>query len=137
MYTEKEMAKRIERLKSTIRLYNGFDILLTHSPAKDFGDLEDLPHRGYECFNELLLKYKPRYMIHGHVHGNYGQFERVQVHPSGTIIINAYDNYNLTVRKDEHPEEGRTGSPLYDLYKSLSMGRRRYKPELHGEENDD
>ena len=31
-----------------------FDILLTHAPCRGYGDMEDLPHRGFECFNDLL-----------------------------------------------------------------------------------
>ena len=137
LYTEREMEKRIDRLRRMIMLFNGFDILLTHAPAKGYGDLEDLPHQGFQCFNDLLMRYKPKYMIHGHVHGNYGKFNRVRVHPSGTVIINAYDKYDLNIKKEDHPEEGKTGSLLYDLYKNVSMGRRKYYPQLHGEDNGD
>lgn len=124
LYSEKAMEKRIERLRNMIKFYNGFDILLTHSPAAGYGDLEDLPHKGFECFNDLLEKYHPKYMIHGHVHKTYGSFDRVRKHPSGTTIINAYSSYELELTKEDHPEEGKTGSFLYDLYKNVSMGKR-------------
>ena len=48
MYTESEMKKRVGKLKSYIALRNGIDILVTHAPAKGYGDQEDLPHRGFE-----------------------------------------------------------------------------------------
>ena len=46
MYTEAEMQARIRKAGWQIRLMGGFDILLTHAPAKGCGDMEDLPHRG-------------------------------------------------------------------------------------------
>ena len=60
-----------------IALHNGFDILVTHSPARGYGDLDDLPHMGFACFNSLLEKWKPKYMFYGHVHANYqsGKFQ--------------------------------------------------------------
>lgn len=27
-----------------------FDILLTHAPAAGINDMDDLPHRGFQCF---------------------------------------------------------------------------------------
>ncbi len=125
MYTEEEMAKRIRKLNRTITLRNGFDVLVTHAPAKGYGDLDDLPHRGFECFNELLERWKPAYMLHGHVHKTYGDFERTRIHPSGTKIINTYDHMLFDIGADEHPAKGKTGSALYDLYISLT-GSSRY-----------
>lgn len=125
MYTEAEMRKRISKLKREIMLKNGFDILVTHAPARGYGDLDDLPHRGFECFNDLLMQYKPKYMVHGHIHKSYGGFKREMPHPSGTKIINAYDRYLLDVSKNDHPAEGQTGSFLYDLYIRTTRARQR------------
>lgn len=93
MYTEKQMQKRIRKLKRKLRLSGGFDILITHAPCAGYGDLNDLPHRGFECFNDLLEKYRPKYMFFGHVHAEYGEFQREFIHPCGTKIINAYSRY--------------------------------------------
>lgn len=114
MYTEEEMAKRIRKLTGTLTYTNGFDILLTHAPVAGYGDMEDLPHRGFECFSTLLEKWKPRYMIHGHVHQEYGGFQRSCEHPSGTKIINACGHVIIDINQDEYPEEGKTGSAFYD-----------------------
>ncbi len=120
MYTEEEMARRIRKLNRMISLRNGFDVLVTHSPAKGYGDMDDLPHRGFECFNALLEKWKPAYMLHGHVHKTYGtDYQEVITHPSGTKILNVYDHMFIDIQEDEHPAKGKTGSPLYDLYVSL------------------
>ena len=121
MYTEKEMAARIRRLLPEIRMKNGFDILVTHAPAAGYGDMEDLPHRGFLCFNALLEKFHPKYMLHGHVHASYqsGSFRRMLKHPSGTTIINCYDKFVLEIDESEFPRPGKTGSALFDIYTAV------------------
>lgn len=94
MFSEREMRYHIWRKKLSIIRNGGIDILVTHAPAKGYGDLPDLPHNGYKCFDELLTECRPAYMLHGHVHANYGsRFRRVTEHPSGTRIINGFDKY--------------------------------------------
>jgi Icc-related predicted phosphoesterase len=88
MYKEKEMKSRIRRRWFSLRKHGGFDVLLTHAPARGLNDFEDLPHRGFECFNELLNKYSPQLHCYGHVHREYGRFDRTLRHPSGTLLIN-------------------------------------------------
>ena len=72
MYTEREMSKRMRKLSRKVRMVGGCDILLTHAPAAGMGDLDDLPHRGFECFNTALESWGADYMVHGHVHRSYG-----------------------------------------------------------------
>lgn len=98
MYTEAEMRRRIRRLSGPmihgrLRGKDGFDVLLTHAPCRGYGDLDDLPHKGFECFNELLMKNRPGLHCFGHVHQEYGQFIRTIEHPSGTTLINACGYY--------------------------------------------
>ena len=110
MYTEEEMIRRIRKAERMIRKRrlagavkntlipagkNGaedtgadFDILLTHAPCRGYGDMDDLPHRGFECFNSLLNKYSPQLHCYGHVHHEYGMIKRQIRHPSGTLLIN-------------------------------------------------
>ncbi len=128
MYTEADMRHRIARVRRDIVLKNGFDLLVTHAPAKGYGDLEDLPHQGFACFNDLLDRYQPKYMVHGHVHANYGNFCRSMTHESGTAIYNAYEKYVLDIPEDRYPKEGRTGSLIYDLYKQVAATQ---KKRLH------
>ena len=90
-FTEKKMEKRIKKLKHTIKKYGGFDILVTHSPARGLGDGEDLPHRGFECFNYLLDTYKPMYFLHGHMHTSYDYRLKAVTEHGATTIINAYE----------------------------------------------
>ena len=70
--------------------HKGFDILVTHSPACDVGDGEDLPHHGFACFNELLDEYHPHIFAHGHVHMNYSYNQPRETEYKGTIVLNAY-----------------------------------------------
>ena len=105
MYTESEMQKRINKLKPSLWISKGVDILVTHAPAEGYGDLDDLPHTGYACFNELLEKYKPAYMVHGHVHQEYGQFQRELTHESGTKIVNGYQKTIIEVEPPEQTEK--------------------------------
>ena len=94
-YTEKEMRRRIRSLKFSLWRNGGFDILLTHSPAYGHGDGADPPHRGFQVFNELMDRYEPGYMVHGHVHMNYGRdIPRVSLY-NRTTVINAYERYLL------------------------------------------
>lgn len=99
-YTEQQMRRRIRRLWWQLKRKKGFDILISHAPACGINDLEDLPHKGFECFRELLEEYRPKYFVHGHVHANYGDgFKRVDRY-GDTVIVNAYDNYII-----EYPDE--------------------------------
>ena len=92
-YTEKQMAKRIRKLRFKLWRSKGVDIVLTHSPVRDYGDDDDLPHRGFECFWALLEKYKPRYLFHGHVHMNYGHNKPRVIRYGETDLVNGYERY--------------------------------------------
>lgn len=95
-YTEKEMHKRIRRCKLSIIKNKGFDILLTHAPAFAINDMQDLPHKGFRCFSDLIEKYSPDYFIHGHIHKNYGNFVREQK-AGNTTVINAFEKYIIEI----------------------------------------
>ncbi len=95
-YTEKQMARRVAKAKLTLMRNRGFDILLTHAPIRGINDQEDLPHRGFQVFDTLLDKYKPRYMVHGHVHMNYSYNIPRTLEHKNTTVINAFERYLLT-----------------------------------------
>ncbi|MCO6443510.1 MAG: metallophosphoesterase family protein [Anaerolineae bacterium] len=46
----------------------GVDVLVTHSPPRGIHDLEDRPHHGMRALLWFMRWYRPRYMVHGHVH---------------------------------------------------------------------
>lgn len=94
-FTEREMAKRVRKLFWKLKFKKGFDILVTHSPARGLHDDEDMCHMGFEVFNALIEQYRPKYFVHGHVHLNYGrQFVREDM-VGETHVVNAYEKYML------------------------------------------
>ena len=117
MYTEKEMAGRIRKMRLKLGFTGGIDLLVTHAPASGYGDMEDLPHKGFACFNDLMDRVHPICMLHGHVHKTYGAgFVREREHPSGTRIINAYESYILDIPEHMYHPYGETHAPVYDRY---------------------
>lgn len=96
-YTESQMYIRSLKLWPKLKRNKGFDILLTHAPAKDQGDFPNLVHSGFGTFLTLMDQYRPSYHIHGHVHLNYGpKMERIRKY-GDTTIINAYERYILEI----------------------------------------
>ena len=93
LYTEQQMEHRIRRLKRQLHKNRGFDILLTHAPARGLGDGEDFVHRGFEAFLPLLEKYRPSYMIHGHMHLQYDYRLQREQQFGETTIVNAFEKH--------------------------------------------
>jgi len=94
-YSERQMRWRIRHAAPQIWRAGGVDVLVTHAPPRGFGDAEDFAHRGFESFLPFLDKVKPRYLVHGHVHLNYGRDIPRIVSRDDTQIINAYGRYVL------------------------------------------
>ncbi len=92
-YTENEMKRRLKKLRLKIRAWRGVDVLLTHAPALGINDQDDMPHRGFKTFQEILDEYCPKFMVHGHVHMNYGYQIPRETAYNHTTIINAYERY--------------------------------------------
>lgn len=96
-YTEKQMRRRIAKLGFQLYRRGGVDIVVTHAPVRDYGDAPDPAHRGFEAFQPLLDKYKPQYLVHGHVHLRYGH-DLDRIHQYGdTTLINACERYILEI----------------------------------------
>ena len=91
-YSERQMAWRIRRLWYTLRKSEGFDILVTHAPARGINDFDSQTHRGFVCFLKLLDRWQPRYFLHGHIHKNYGVRIPQRTQHGATTIINACDH---------------------------------------------
>lgn len=101
-YSEEEQQSRVEKLLINLGSIETPDvnILLTHAPCRGYGDMDDLAHRGFDCFNKILERWKPQVHCYGHVHHEYNAyidqtlevygFNRLLNHPSGTHLINGY-----------------------------------------------
>ena len=94
-YSEQQMRKRIRRLKRAIRAVGGVDLVLTHAAPRGVGDWEDASHRGFESFLELIDSYHPHYLLHGHVHLNYGHnIARIREY-ADTKVINCCQKFDF------------------------------------------
>ena len=100
-YSEKDMRRRIRKLRWQIAKYGGVDIVVTHTPPRGVGDAEDRAHQGFECFLDLIDTYKPRYLLHGHVHLSYGRDRTREREYHGTKVINVSEKYILEIPDEE------------------------------------
>ena len=92
-YTERQMERRIAKLRRQMKK-GGVDILVTHAPAEDLGDLDDPCHRGFTCFRDLMAGFNPLYHFHGHVHLQYLPPTWPRVRQFGeTTVVNASGKY--------------------------------------------
>ena len=87
------MSARVRKLRFKLFFKKGFDILVTHAPAYQLNDGDDLPHKGFDVFRKLLDKYKPKYFIHGHIHLSYGGRSKRVDQYNDTTVINAFQKY--------------------------------------------
>lgn len=95
-YTELEMMQKVfgyapRLLFNRARHGFGVDILVTHSPAKHIHDADDRPHRGFRSLRWFMQWYRPRYMVHGHVHTYDRRVQtRTTFHDTQIYNINPY-----------------------------------------------
>jgi Icc-related predicted phosphoesterase len=93
-YTDSEMWRNIFKLMPSL-LYNRIrygrwlDVLVTHSPPLGIHDQPDRAHIGFRAFLPFMRWFKPRYLLHGHIHlyrGN--EVTRTAYH--ATTVVNVY-----------------------------------------------
>ena len=106
-YTEKQMRRRIRRLRFLLWRTKGVDLVVTHAPPEGLGDADDPAHKGFAALRELLDKYHPQYLLHGHVHLRYGHDQTRVREYEGTQIINTSERYVLEIPEGEFPEKHR------------------------------
>lgn len=83
------------------RIFRGryLDILLTHAPPKGIHDREDRCHRGFKIFLWFMRRFKPRYLIHGHIH-LYDSRDRRKSLYMDTTVVNCYDHLVLEWKEE-------------------------------------
>ena len=92
-YSDSEMRRRILRLSWKLKRLGGVDIVVTHAPPAGLGDDEDPAHWGFDALVSFLDKYRPKFLVHGHVHTSYNhQIPRV-IEYGDTKVINACERY--------------------------------------------
>lgn len=111
-YTEAQMRRRIRKLRFKLWWLGGVDIVVTHAPAEGFGDMPDPAHKGFRAFLELMDKYKPMYLLHGHVHKNYGTKVETEHTYGETRLINVGERYVLDFPDALLPRTTKKGDKL-------------------------
>ena len=95
-YSDKEMKMRLcmmipRLLINKIKYGRYLDILLTHATPRHVHDKEDPCHKGFESMNWFVEKFKPTFMVHGHIHLYDMREERIGKYWD-TVIVNAYSH---------------------------------------------
>lgn len=93
-YSERGMRAQIGRLipgllHNRLRYGRWLDVLVAHSPPRGIHDQPDLPHTGFRVFLKLMQRFKPRYLLHGHIH-LYRSDTITQTQYLDTQVINVY-----------------------------------------------
>jgi Icc-related predicted phosphoesterase len=93
-YTEAEMRMNILRLvprlaRNRLRYGRWLDVLVAHSPPRGIHDEPDRAHQGFESFLTFMRWFKPRYLLHGHIH-LYGRERVTRTQYGATEVINVY-----------------------------------------------
>jgi Icc-related predicted phosphoesterase len=96
-FTEFEMYLEIIKLIPVLlcnRIFHGrfLDVLLTHAPPKGIHDKPDKCHGGFKAFLWFMKMFKPRYLVHGHIH-LYDLSDIRRTRYLKTEVINAYGHY--------------------------------------------
>lgn len=106
-YTDAQMRRRIRKLRWKLWRSGGVDIVVTHAPPEGVGDADDPAHWGFEALVELIEKYKPQYLLHGHVHLRYGLDQTRVKTCADTTVINTSERYVLEIPDREVPPQKR------------------------------
>jgi Icc-related predicted phosphoesterase len=101
-YTEAQMLMRLWALAPRLvlnRLRHGryLDILLTHAPPLGIHNGPDFPHRGFRAFLTLMDYFRPRYLIHGHIHRSYSFSTVTETRYKDTLVLNTAGYRLLTI----------------------------------------
>ena len=115
-YTEFQMFRQLLEmvpalLWNKIRYGRYCDIFLTHASPRHIHDREDQCHKGFECYNWFIKKFKPALMIHGHIQLYDLQAKRV-TKTGETTVVNAYSHLVLDLSMDFDSKGEKIGSDV-------------------------
>ena len=114
-YSDRDAFRQVARRLPEISHHGGFDVLVTHAPARGLGDIEGAFHRGFRAYRSLLDMFGPKYYFHGHVHSNYSADTARSQRYRDTQIYNAF-GYKLLDLSFEKPGRRRRLSYLKTRY---------------------
>ena len=92
-FRESEMRAQIRKLWFPLWRLKQLDVLVTHAPPRHVHDAEDRCHRGFTCYRDFIKKYKPRFMIHGHIHRFFKTPAERLSEVDGTKVMNSYGHH--------------------------------------------
>ena len=100
-YTDRQMSLRLLALLpcllwNKIRYGDYLDIFLTHASPRHIHDKEDPCHKGFECFNSFIRRFKPTFLVHGHIHLYDMNSPRV-TKVDRTTVVNAFSHIILSL----------------------------------------
>ena len=88
-YTQRQARKLIKKLPAA-------DVLLCHCPPRGVNDDPDDPaHVGFEALRDWVDKYRPRWLLHGHVHPQPGSLLD-RIGDTRVVYVNGAKVLNLT-----------------------------------------
>jgi len=124
-FTEFQMFFRVVSLFPLMlinRLFRGrwLDILLTHAAPAGIHDRMDACHRGFRVFLWFMRSFKPKYLIHGHVHLHDINGKRSSRY-FNTTVINAYDHIVFNM------ENGMTDNSFVEYKADSDFSKARHK----------
>ena len=96
-FTDRQMKFKLLKMVPKL-IYNKLkygrylDIFMTHASPRHIHDHEDPCHLGFNCYNWFLERFKPTYLVHGHIHLYDLREERVGKY-FDTTVVNAYAHY--------------------------------------------
>jgi hypothetical protein len=95
-FTELQIYLRLAILAPRLlfnRLLHGryLDVFLTHAPPLGIHDGEDRCHRGFQAYLWFMRVFKPRYLVHGHVHLYSHEQTRISQYHQ-TTVVNAFEH---------------------------------------------
>jgi len=96
-FTDFQMKMKILKLLPGLfynRIFRGrfLDVLLTHASPLGIHDKQDKCHWGFKCFLWFMRAFKPKYLVHGHIH-LYDLSEVRTTKYTDTTVVNAYGHY--------------------------------------------
>lgn len=96
-----EILKLVPRLLWN-RIVHGrcVDILLTHAPPKGIHDKQDTCHKGFKAFLWFMKVFKPKYLVHGHIH-LYDLSSVRLTKWKNTTVVNAFSHYIVNVENEK------------------------------------
>jgi len=112
LFSNIEMNIRVLKLLPALifnRIFRGryLDILLTHRSPRGIHDKNDKNRMGLKCFLWFMRVFKPKYLVHGHIH-LYDPSELRATMYHKTLVINAFSFHLIDTKEIHTPQRSIT-----------------------------